>query len=62
MLSSTTKKLNDNSTSSKSSTRGSSTKAMETATTTYFPFILGEQRNDHGRDDPELNYRSKLWQ
>ena len=62
MLPNPTENLNDDSISSKSSTRGSSNDTMETATTTYFPFILGEQRNDHGRDDPKLNYGSKLWQ
>ena len=62
MSSNTTENLNDTSKITKSSTRGSSTDTMETATTTYFPFILGEQRNDHGRDDPKLNYGSKLWQ
>ena len=60
MLPNPTENLNDDSISSKSSTRGSSTDTMETATTTYFPFILGEQRNDHGSDELSLNNGSKL--
>ena len=60
MSSNTTENLNDNSKTSMSSTKESSTDTMETATatTTYFPFILGEQRNAHGRDDPKLNHGS----
>ena len=61
MLPNPTENLNDDSISSKSSTRGSSTDTMETATITYFPFILGEQRNDHGSDEPSFDYGSKLY-
>ena len=63
MSSNTTENLNETSKITKSSTRGPSTDAIETATatTTYFPFILGEQRNDHRSDEPNLNYGSKLY-
>ena len=63
MFSTTTENLSDNSKSSKSSKTESSTDAMETATatTTYFPFILGEQRIDWIKDDPKLNDGSKLY-
>ena len=63
MFSNTTENLTDNSKSSKNSTTESFTDAMETATatTTYFPFILGEQRNDHGSDEPSFDYGSKLY-
>lgn len=63
MSSNTTENRNETSKITKSSTRGSSTHAIETstATTTYFPFILGEQRNDHEGDVPNLNYGSKLY-
>ena len=62
MSSNTTDNLNETVKITKSSTRGSSTDAIETATatTTYFPFILGEQRNDHGSDELSLNNGSKL--
>ena len=64
MSSNTTENLNETSKITKSSTRRSSTHAIgtSTATTTYFPFILGEQRIDHGSDVPNLNYGSKLYQ
>ena len=63
MFSNTTENLTDNSKSSKNSTTESFTDAMETATatTTYFPFILGEQRIDRIKDDPKLNDGSKLY-
>ena len=63
MSSNTTDNLNETVKITKSSTRGSSAHTIQTstATTTYFPFILGEQRNDHRSDVPNLNYGSKLY-